>query len=49
MYKIGFEPEAEKEFLALQDKDRALVDKKNNHAAKRAVPQRQTAKRQAQR
>ena len=28
MYKIGFEPEAEKEFLALQDKDRALVAKK---------------------
>ena len=28
MYKIGFEPEAEKEFLALPDKDRALVAKK---------------------
>ncbi|MCD4674624.1 MAG: type II toxin-antitoxin system RelE/ParE family toxin [Desulfobacula sp.] len=28
MYKVGFEPEAEKEFLALPDKDRALVAKK---------------------
>ncbi len=28
MYKIGFEPEAEKEFLALPDKDRALIAKK---------------------
>ncbi len=28
MYKVGFEPEAEKEFLALPEKDRALVAKK---------------------
>lgn len=28
MYKIGFEPEAEKEFLALPNNDRALVAKK---------------------
>jgi mRNA interferase RelE/StbE len=28
MFKIGFEPEAEKEFLGLADKDRALVAKK---------------------
>lgn len=28
MFKIGFEPEAEKEFLALADKDKALVAKK---------------------
>ncbi len=28
MYKTGFDPEAEKEFLALSDKDRALVAKK---------------------
>jgi mRNA interferase RelE/StbE len=28
MYKVGFEPEAEKEFLALPDKDLNLVAKK---------------------